>query len=87
MGKRNRQTTPLYDFTPSRLCFSYWRAGPSWWSISDTNRMQIHLAKIKADILCELVAVSVVRSEFDTAEKVGLLLPVLPQTLQFFNRK
>jgi hypothetical protein len=35
--------------------------------------MQTHLAQIKADILCELVAVSVVRSEFDVAEKVRAL--------------
>lgn len=45
--------------------------------------MQIRLAKIKADILCELVAVSVVRSEFDAVEKVRPLFPVLPQTLHF----
>lgn len=37
------------------------------------------MAKIKADILCELVAVSVVRSEFDAAEKVGLLPSVPPE--------
>ena len=43
--------------------------------------MQIHLAKIKADILCELVAVSVIRSEFDAAEKVGPLPSVLLRTL------
>lgn len=41
--------------------------------------MQIRLAKIKADILCELVAVSIVRSEFDAVEKVRLSFPVLPQ--------
>ena len=49
--------------------------------------MQISLAKIKADILCELVAISVIRSEFDAVEKVRLLVPILPQTLQFSNRK
>ncbi|KAF9651557.1 hypothetical protein BDM02DRAFT_3090718 [Thelephora ganbajun] len=42
---------------------------PSSWSISDITQLRIRLAKIKADILCELVAVSVVRSEFDAAEK------------------
>ena len=51
------------------------------------DQMRTRLAKIKADILCELVAVSVVRSEFDIAEKVGLFPPMLPQTLQLFNRK
>lgn len=34
--------------------------------------MQIRLARIKGDILCELVAVSIIRSEFETADKVGL---------------
>jgi len=43
--------------------------------------MQIRLAKIKADILCELVAVSIVRSEFDAVEKARLSFPVLPQAL------
>ena len=41
--------------------------------------MQIHLAKIKADILCELIAVSVIRSEFDAAVKVGFLPSVPPK--------
>jgi len=45
--------------------------------------MRMRLAKIKADILCELVAVSVVRSEFDAAKKVGLLSHVLLQALNF----
>jgi hypothetical protein len=44
--------------------------------------MQTRLARIKADILSELVAVSVVRSEFDAAEKVSISFLVLPQTLQ-----
>jgi len=56
-------------------------AGPSWWSISDIDKMRMHLAKIKADLLCESVAVSVIRSEFDAAEKVGILPPVLHQPL------
>jgi len=43
--------------------------------------MQLRLAEIKADILCELVAVYVVRSEFDEAEKAGLLLSVPSQVL------
>lgn len=42
---------------------------PSWWTISDIDQMRIHLARIKADILCELVAVSVIRSEFEEADK------------------
>ena len=43
--------------------------------------MQIQLAKIKADILCELIAVSIIRSEFDEAEMVGLLPSMLSRTL------
>ena len=49
--------------------------------------MEMHLAKIKADILCELVAVSVVRSEFNAAEKVRFLPSVLPPEPEFSNRK
>ena len=33
--------------------------------------MQTCLARIKADILCELVSVAVIRSEFDVADKVA----------------
>lgn len=33
--------------------------------------MRMRLERIKADILCELIGVSVVRSEFDVADKVG----------------
>lgn len=82
-------TKPL-DCTPlpfSGIPLAYWRAGPPWWSIPDVERMQTCLAKIKADILCELVAVSVVRSEFDTAEKVGHSLAVPPRPPQPPNRK
>jgi len=49
--------------------------------------MQTHLVKIKADILCELIAVFVIRSEFNAAEKVGLLPSVLPKNPEFSNRK
>ena len=49
--------------------------------------MQIHVVKIKADILCELIAVSVIRSEFNAAEMVGFLLSMLPQNPEFSNRK
>lgn len=47
--------------------------------------MRTHLARIKADILCELVAVSVIRSEFEAADKVDLLSSILPQTLTSFQ--
>ncbi|GJE89523.1 hypothetical protein PsYK624_056250 [Phanerochaete sordida] len=41
----------------------------SWASLGDVEEIEQRLARIKADLLCELVAVSVMRSEWDTAEQ------------------
>uniref|UniRef100_A0A5K1JYP9 Probable 3-oxoacyl-[acyl-carrier-protein] reductase oxidoreductase (EC) n=1 Tax=Ganoderma boninense TaxID=34458 RepID=A0A5K1JYP9_9APHY len=40
-----------------------------WASAGDVQEVEERLARIKADLLCEVVAVSIMRSEFDTAEE------------------
>ncbi|KAI1791986.1 hypothetical protein LXA43DRAFT_1181381 [Ganoderma leucocontextum] len=40
-----------------------------WASVGDVQEVEERLARIKADLLCEVVAVSIMRSEFDTAEE------------------
>ncbi|CAK5275928.1 unnamed protein product [Mycena citricolor] len=42
---------------------------PRWASASDVRAIELQMAKIKADLMCELVAVSIMRSEFDEAER------------------
>ncbi|KAE9409175.1 hypothetical protein BT96DRAFT_970138 [Gymnopus androsaceus JB14] len=42
---------------------------PSWASMGDFEEIDIKLAKIKADLMCELAGVSIMRSEFDAAEQ------------------
>ncbi|KAI0937484.1 hypothetical protein AcV5_005386 [Taiwanofungus camphoratus] len=39
-----------------------------WAGMADVEEVEQRLARIKADLLCELTAVSIMRSEFDTAE-------------------
>ncbi|KIY69171.1 hypothetical protein CYLTODRAFT_442869 [Cylindrobasidium torrendii FP15055 ss-10] len=40
-----------------------------WASVSDVERLELTLARLKADILCELVSVHVMRSEFVDAKR------------------
>ncbi|KAF7333041.1 hypothetical protein MVEN_02410600 [Mycena venus] len=40
-----------------------------WASAGDVQAVELQMAKIKADLMCELIAVSIMRSEFDDAEK------------------
>ncbi|TBU25863.1 hypothetical protein BD311DRAFT_867198 [Dichomitus squalens] len=40
-----------------------------WASMGDVQEVEERLARIKADLLCEVIAVSTMRSEFDTAEE------------------
>ncbi|KAI0696886.1 hypothetical protein C8T65DRAFT_615130 [Cerioporus squamosus] len=40
-----------------------------WSSMGDVQEVEERLARIKADLLCEVIAVSIMRSEFDTAER------------------
>ncbi|KAF7324307.1 hypothetical protein MVEN_02649600 [Mycena venus] len=42
---------------------------PRWASAGDVQAVELQMAKIKADLMCELIAVSIMRSEFDDAEK------------------
>ncbi|KAJ3918552.1 hypothetical protein F5877DRAFT_78902 [Lentinula edodes] len=42
---------------------------PSFASMGDLEGIDLRLAKIKADLMCELVGVSIMRSEFDAAEQ------------------
>ncbi|PCH34372.1 hypothetical protein WOLCODRAFT_113675 [Wolfiporia cocos MD-104 SS10] len=40
-----------------------------WAGLADVEEVEQRLARIKADLLCEIIAVSIMRSEFDTAEE------------------
>ncbi|RPD54496.1 hypothetical protein L226DRAFT_539879 [Lentinus tigrinus ALCF2SS1-7] len=40
-----------------------------WASMGDVQEVEERLARIKADLLCEVIAVSIMRSEFDVAEE------------------
>ncbi|KAJ7342640.1 hypothetical protein DFH08DRAFT_783042 [Mycena albidolilacea] len=42
---------------------------PRWASAGDVRAVEVQMAKIKADLMCELIAVSIMRSEFDDAER------------------
>ncbi|KAJ3936138.1 MAG: hypothetical protein NXY57DRAFT_986899 [Lentinula lateritia] len=42
---------------------------PSFASMGDLEGIDLRLAKIKADLMCELVGVSIMRSEFEAAEQ------------------
>ncbi|KAF8169050.1 hypothetical protein K438DRAFT_1909571 [Mycena galopus ATCC 62051] len=42
---------------------------PRWATAGDVQAVEAQMAKIKADLMCELVAVSIMRSEFDDAER------------------
>ncbi|KAJ3845306.1 hypothetical protein F5878DRAFT_550612 [Lentinula raphanica] len=42
---------------------------PTYASMGDFEQIDLKLAKIKADLMCELVGVSIMRSEFDAAEQ------------------
>ncbi|KAI0348201.1 hypothetical protein BDW22DRAFT_1424406 [Trametopsis cervina] len=42
---------------------------PLWSSQGDIEEIEQRLARIKGDLLCELIAVSIMRSEFDVAEQ------------------
>ncbi|KAJ6544356.1 hypothetical protein B0H19DRAFT_1170438 [Mycena capillaripes] len=42
---------------------------PRWASAGDVHAVEVQMAKIKADLMCELIAVSIMRSEFDEAER------------------
>ncbi|KAJ7983176.1 hypothetical protein DFH06DRAFT_1440952 [Mycena polygramma] len=42
---------------------------PRWASAGDVRAVDEQMAKIKADLMCELIAVSIMRSEFDEAER------------------
>lgn len=48
------------------------RAVSVWASVGDVEEVEQRLARIKADLLCELVAVSTMRSEWDAAEQVSV---------------
>ncbi|KAF7354469.1 hypothetical protein MVEN_01136100 [Mycena venus] len=42
---------------------------PRWASAGDVRAVEVQMAKIKADLMCELISVSIMRSEFDDAER------------------
>jgi hypothetical protein len=43
---------------------------PPWAGLGDVEEIEERQARIKADLLCELAAVSIMRSEFDLAQEV-----------------
>lgn len=50
------------------------------------DQIRTCLARIKADILCELVAVAVIRSEFGVADKVWFFAVCTTWNPHFFPR-
>jgi hypothetical protein len=46
---------------------------PVWASKTEAQEIENRLRKIKADLYCEVVGVSIMRSEFGEAERVGSL--------------
>ncbi|KAF9449730.1 hypothetical protein P691DRAFT_702735 [Macrolepiota fuliginosa MF-IS2] len=44
-------------------------AFPPWASISDVKEADYRLKKLRADLMCELIGASIMRSEFDEAER------------------
>jgi hypothetical protein len=46
---------------------------PMWASIGDVHAFRERMNKIRADMICELVGISIQRSEFDEAEHVRIL--------------
>ncbi|KAL0577825.1 hypothetical protein V5O48_004153 [Marasmius crinis-equi] len=47
---------------------------PTWGTAGDVERIETRMAKIKGDLLCELIGVSIMRSEFDEADKTLSIL-------------
>ncbi|KAJ7039378.1 hypothetical protein C8F04DRAFT_1392448 [Mycena alexandri] len=43
---------------------------PRWASAGDVHAVEVQMHKIKADLMCELIAVSIMRSEFEEAQKI-----------------
>ncbi|KAJ7174626.1 hypothetical protein C8R46DRAFT_1252427 [Mycena filopes] len=43
---------------------------PRWASAGDVAAVEVQMHKIKADLMCELIGVSIMRSEFDEAQKI-----------------
>ncbi|KAF9812532.1 hypothetical protein IEO21_06171 [Rhodonia placenta] len=55
-----------------------------WAGIGDVEEVEQRLAKIKADLLCELIAASIMRSEFDAAEENLDILIAHTRTFDLF---
>ncbi|KAG7100224.1 hypothetical protein E1B28_001999 [Marasmius oreades] len=47
---------------------------PAWATVGDVEEIDIKMAKIKGDLMCELIGVSIMRSELDAADKTLSLL-------------
>ncbi|KAK7051469.1 hypothetical protein VNI00_004443 [Paramarasmius palmivorus] len=58
---------------------------PNWATVSDVDQVDLKLAKIKADLLCELIGVSIMRSDFDSADKTLALLIAHLRTHSLFD--
>ncbi|KAI0066715.1 hypothetical protein BV25DRAFT_1849368 [Artomyces pyxidatus] len=58
---------------------------PKWASRGDVEEVEEHLDRIKADLISELVAVSIMRSEFDIAEENLALLIAHTRSTNLFS--
>ncbi|KAJ6447400.1 hypothetical protein C8R47DRAFT_1031335, partial [Mycena vitilis] len=58
---------------------------PRWASAGDVRAVEEQMAKIKADLMCELIAVSIMRSEFDEAERTLNVLIAHARTHGLFS--
>ncbi|KAF8729303.1 hypothetical protein RHS02_07868, partial [Rhizoctonia solani] len=47
-------------------------AFPVWATLEDVKETELRLAEIRADLMCELVAIATMRSEFDVAEQAAI---------------
>lgn len=60
-------------FLSHNLAHNRARSVPVWASRTEAQEIEKRLRKIKADLYCEVVGVSIMRSEFGEAERVGSL--------------
>ncbi|KAI0789374.1 hypothetical protein C8Q75DRAFT_157646 [Abortiporus biennis] len=58
---------------------------PLWGGLDDIEEIEERLARIKADLLCEVISVSIMRSEFDAAEQHMNLLIAHTRTYDMFS--
>ncbi|EGO18936.1 hypothetical protein SERLADRAFT_418607 [Serpula lacrymans var. lacrymans S7.9] len=58
---------------------------PTWAGVADAYEIEQQVVRIKTDLLCELIAVSIQRSEFDAAEENLAILIAHTRTYDIFQ--